>query len=125
MFVLPSRSGNENSTYNWSTKTTETLQIDSGAPTFLSNRPGLMRAGSSVSGLFVAINTCDRNVNFGIVVSTKEEGQLHHLDVATRIEAVQLVDQLQHGSLNLSGKLGSGCDRLKIKWVNPVSNWID
>ena len=76
MFVLPSRSGNENSTYNWSTKTTEKLQIDSGAPTFLSNRPGLMRAGSSVSGLFVAINTCDRNVNFGIVVSTKEEGQL-------------------------------------------------
>ena len=41
MLVLPSRSGRENST-------------------FLSSLPGRMRAGSRVSGRFVAINTCRR-----------------------------------------------------------------
>lgn len=39
MCVRPSRSGSPNST-------------------FLSSRPGLMRAGSSVSGRFVAMSTC-------------------------------------------------------------------
>jgi hypothetical protein len=40
MCVRPSRSGSPNST-------------------FLSSRPGLMRAGSSVSGRFVAMSTCN------------------------------------------------------------------
>merc|ERR1719384_2401804 len=66
MLVRPSRSGSENST-------------------FLSRRPGLMRA----------------------VQSVRSVGGHQHLDVAPGVETIQLVDQLQHCSLDFIVTTGS------------------
>merc|ERR1719445_344637 len=47
--------------------------------TFLSSLPGLQRAGSRVGPV----------------------GGHEHLDIAPRVEAIQLIDELQHGPLHL------------------------
>merc|ERR1719516_112553 len=85
MLALPSRSGRENSTLR-------------------SRRPGLMRAGSRVSGLLVAINTLifprgskPSNWLINSVQGVRSVGGHQHLDISSGIKTVQLVDQLRPG----------------------------
>lgn len=79
MCVRPSLSGRENST-------------------FRSRRPGRRRAGSRVSGLEGCQlgGVYDGDMDQDVPVSGHDD-----LDVTSRIETIQLVNQLQHGSLHL------------------------
>ena len=76
-----------------------------------------------MSGLFVAINTCNRNDNFGNLPTADSIN--FYLDVAARVKAVQLVDQLQHGSLNLSEKLDQDVLWFKLRWFQHSFKLVD
>ena len=43
---------------------------------------------------------CHQHLQGGLVFNIQKQYKFH-LDVATRVETIQLVNQLQHGSLNL------------------------
>ena len=62
---------------------------------FLSILPGLMRAGSKVSILLVAIITCDKSINKSILNVTT------CLSISSRVKAIQLVKEFQHRPLDL------------------------
>ena len=62
---------------------------------FLSILPGLMRAGSKVSILLVAIITCDKSINKSILNITT------CLSISSRVKAIQLVKEFQHSPLDL------------------------
>ena len=60
-----------------------------------------------------------------LAVFQQQTQLIFYLDVAARVKAVQLVDQLQHGSLNLSEKLDQDVLWFKLRWFQHSFKIVD
>jgi hypothetical protein len=97
--VAPSLSANQISNQSGSSKPQSWQTSKSGNENsiFRSSLPGRSNAGSRVSGLKTEITTKPTGIELQFIPI----GGHQHFDVASRVKAVQLIDELQHGTLDL------------------------
>lgn len=69
---------------------------------FRSRRPGRSNAGSSVSARFVAMITCGTESQWRNLASFHFTGWGTHLDIASLVETIHLIEEFKQDSLNFT-----------------------